>query len=315
MAAPILHADDTPIRVLDRSRRDRGFGKGGKQGPVWACISDQRPWAGTAPLGVEYRFSPDRGGEHPRQYLQSSSGILQAVVCPGFGDLYEPRANLSREFREAACWPHLRCDFGDAWETAASEIAGEALDRIGGPSDIERQIAGQPSELRQAARQQPLLPPGRCRQEVGRGPTDGLPGKSDLARAFRYGLFRWFSFELDLEVGRIGIDNNPAEHAMRPIGIGRKNWLFAGSDEGINRAVALNAVSKTEAGSAQMPNHVELCSRVSLTERLVAALGIRTATSLPVRFQPAQPTAINPLPLSPDVCAGGLGCFTHHPSV
>ncbi|HBZ43325.1 MAG TPA: hypothetical protein DEO85_04545 [Maritimibacter sp.] len=263
MAAPILHADDTPIRVLDRSRRDRGFGNGGKQGPVWACISDQRPWAGTAPLGVEYRFSPDRRGEHPRQYLQSSSGILQAVVCPGFGDLYEPRANRSREFSEAACWPHLRCDFSDAWETAASEIAGEALDRIGGPSDIERQISGQPSELRQAARQQHSCPQAdavrRCdlplnfhpfgigaRWVVVRGPTDGLAGKSDLARAFRYGLFRWFSFELDLEVGRIGIDNNPAEHAMRPIGIGRKNWLFAGSDEGINRAVALEAVSKTK---------------------------------------------------------------------
>ena len=153
MAAPILHADDTPIRVLDRSRRDRGLGKGVKQGRIWAYVSDQRPWAGTAPPGVVYRFSPDRKGEHPRQHLQGSGGILQADAYAGFGQLYERRANGSSQFREAACWAHLRRDFHDVWETTKSEIAREALDRIGKLYDIEREIAGQSAEMRKAARQ------------------------------------------------------------------------------------------------------------------------------------------------------------------
>lgn len=247
MAAPILHADDTPIRVLDRSRRDRGLGKGVKQGRVWAYVSDQRPWAGTAPPGVVYRFSPDRKGEHPRQHLQSSSGVLQADAYAGFGKLYEPRADGSRQFREAACWAHLRRDFHDVWETTKSEIAREALDRIGRLYDVERQIAGQPSELRQAARQQHSRPKVDAFRAWAEAELTRLPGKGDLAKAFRYGLSRWSSFELYLEDGRIGIDNNPAERAMRPIGIGRKNWLFAGSDSGgetLARAMTLIETAK-----------------------------------------------------------------------
>lgn len=247
MAAPILHADDTPIRVLDRSRRDRGLGKGIKQGRVWAYVSDQRPWAGTAPPGVVYRFSPDRKGEHPRQHLQSSSGILQADAYAGFGKLYEPRADGSSQFREAACWAHLRRDFHDVWEATKSEIAGEALDRIGKLYDVERQIAGQSTELRQAARQQHSRPKVDAFRAWAEAQLTRLPGKGDLAKAFRYGLSRWSSFELYLEDGRVGIDNNPAERAMRPIGIGRKNWLFAGSDSGgetLARAMTLIETAK-----------------------------------------------------------------------
>ncbi|WP_280138164.1 IS66 family transposase [Allgaiera indica] len=102
MAAPILHADDTPIRVLDRLRRDTGLGKGVKQGRVWAYVSDQRPWAGTAPPGVVYRFSPDRKGEHPQRHLKGSGGIPQADAYAGFTQLYEMRADGSSQFREAA---------------------------------------------------------------------------------------------------------------------------------------------------------------------------------------------------------------------
>jgi transposase len=247
MAAPILHADDTPIRVLDRSRRVRGLGKGIKQGRVWAYVSDQRPWAGTAPPGVVYRFSPDRKGEHPRQHLQSSSGILQADAYAGFGKLYEPRADGSCQFREAACWAHLRRDFHDVWEATKSEIAGEALDRIGKLYDVERQIAGQPPELRQAARQQHSRSKVDAFRAWAEAQLTRLPGKGDLAKAFRYGLSRWSSFELYLEDGRVGIDNNPAERAMRPIGIGRKNWLFAGSDSGgetLARAMTLIETAK-----------------------------------------------------------------------
>lgn len=247
MAAPVLHADDTPIRVLDRSRRDRGLGKGVKQGRVWAYVSDQRPWAGTAPPGVVYRFSPDRKGEHPQRHLQASRGILQADAYAGFNPLYEHRADGSSQFREAACWAHLRRDFHDVWETTKSEIAREALDRIGKIYDVEREIAGQSAELRQAARQQHSGPMVAAFKTWAEAQLLRIPGKSDLAKAIRYGLSRWPSFELFLEDGRVGIDNNPAERAMRPIGIGRKNWLFAGSDSGgetLARAMTLIETAK-----------------------------------------------------------------------
>jgi transposase len=247
MAAPILHADDTPIRVLDRSRRDRGLGKGVKQGRIWAYVSDQRPWAGTAPPGVVYRFSPDRKGEHPRQHLQNSAGILQADAYAGFGQLYERRADGSSQFREAACWAHLRRDFHDVWETTKSEIAREALDRIGKLYDVERKIAGHSAEMRKAARQRHSKPMVEAFKAWAEIQLLRIPGKGDLAKAFRYGLSRWPSFELFLEDGCIGIDNNPAERAMRPIGIGRKNWLFAGSDSGgetLARAMTLIETAK-----------------------------------------------------------------------
>ncbi|MBE3640678.1 IS66 family transposase [Mangrovicoccus algicola] len=230
LSTDLLHADDTPIRVLDRSRKTAGLGKGVKQGRIWVYVRDQRPWAGTAPPGAAYYFSADRKGEHPRKHLAQSGGILQADAYSGFGELYEPRADGTTQFRQAACWAHLRRDFHDVWTATGSGIAREALDRIGKLYDIERQIAGQPAELRLAVRQEKSRPKVEAfrawaEQQLGR-----IPGKGDLAKAFRYGLNRWSSFCLFLEDGRVAIDNNAAERGMRPIGVGRRNWLFAGSD-------------------------------------------------------------------------------------
>jgi transposase len=152
MSSDLLHADDTPIRVLDRSRKDKGLGKGVKQGRIWTYVRDQRPWAGQDPPGAVYYFSPDRKGEHPQKHLASSSGILQADAYTGFKELYERRADGTAQFREAACWAHLRRDFHDVWTSTRSQIAKEALDRIGKLYDIERQIAGQSAEVRRAVR-------------------------------------------------------------------------------------------------------------------------------------------------------------------
>ncbi|MEF3129763.1 IS66 family transposase [Rhizobium leguminosarum] len=138
----------------------------------------------------------------------------------------------ARRFREAACWAHWRRDFHDIWISNESEIAREALDRIGALYDIERDIAGQPADIRLAARQK------HSKSKVGafriwaEAQLSRIPGKSDLATALRYGLSRWSSFCLFLEDGRVAMDNNAAERALRPIGIGRKNWLFAGADTG-----------------------------------------------------------------------------------
>ncbi len=150
----------------------------------------------------------------------------------GFTPLYAPRPDGTSQFREAACWAHLRRDFHDVWETTKSEIAREALDRIGKLYDVERDITGRTAEVRHAARQQHSRPMVDAFKAWAEAQLLRIPGKSDLAKAIRYGLSRWLSFELFLDDGRVSIDNNPAERAMRPIGIGRKNWLFAGSDSG-----------------------------------------------------------------------------------
>jgi transposase len=232
MASDILHADDTPIRVLDRSAKSKGLGKGVKQGRIWAYVRDQRPWAGQAPPGAVYYFSPDRKGEHPRKHLANSAGILQADAYSGFKSLYETGADDSAQFREAACWAHLRRDFHDIWTGTKSEIAKEALDRIGKLYDIEREIKGLPAETRRAVRQERSKPKVAAFHAWAEVQLTRIPGKIDLAKAFRYGLSRWPSFCLFLDDGRVAIDNNAAERGMRPIGVGRRNWLFAGSDTG-----------------------------------------------------------------------------------
>jgi transposase len=108
MGSDLLHADDTPIRVLDRSRRDKGLGKGVKQGRIWAYVRDQRPWAGTSPPGAVYRFAPNWKEEHVLGHLENARGILQADGYKGYAKLYMPEQGGVPRLREAACWAHLR---------------------------------------------------------------------------------------------------------------------------------------------------------------------------------------------------------------
>jgi transposase len=232
MGSDLLHADDTPIRVLDRSMRDKGLGKGVKKGRIWTYVRDQRPWAGAAPPGTVYYFAPDWKEEHVHHHLRQTSGILQADGYKGYGKLYGPGADGTSRFREAACWAHWRRDFHDIWASNKSGIAREALDRIGALYDIERDIAGQSADIRLAARQRHSKAKVEAFRVWIEAQLSRIPGKSDLAKAFRYGLSRWPSFCLFLEDGRVAMDNNAAERALRPISIGRKNWLFAGADTG-----------------------------------------------------------------------------------
>jgi transposase len=232
MGSDLLHADDTPIRVLDRSLRDKGLGKGVKKGRIWTYVRDQRPWMGAAPPGAVYYFAPDWKEDHVHHHLRQTSGILQADGYKGYGKLYEPGADGRSRFREASCWAHWRRDFHDIWISNKSEIAREALDRIGALYDIERDIAGQPADVRLAARQKHSKPKVEAFRIWAEAQLTRIPGKGDLAAAFRYGLSRWSSFCLFLDDGRVAIDNNAAERALRPIGVGRRNWLFAGADTG-----------------------------------------------------------------------------------
>ncbi len=245
MDSDLLHADDTPIRVLDRSLRDKGLGKGVRQGRIWAYVRDQRPWAGAAPPGAVYRFALDWKEEHVLSHLASVRGILPADGYKGYAKLYGPEANGVRRLREATCWAHLRRDFHGFWVSTKSDIAREALDRIGKLYDIERDLVGQPADVRHGVRQKLSQPKVTAFFALSEQQLLRIPSKSDLAKAFRYGLSRQDAFSLFLTDGRVAIDNNPAERALRPIGIGRKNWLFAGGDTGEETLARAMTISET----------------------------------------------------------------------
>ena len=157
--------------------------------------------------------------------------------------------------REAACWAHLRRDFHDVWTATRSEIAREALDRIGALYDIEREITGRPPLERRAIRQacsRPKVEAFRARAETQLG---RIPGKGNLAKAFRYDLTRWPSFTLFLEDGRVAMDNNAAERATKPVVIGRKNWRFAGAGAGADAGGETLADAMTLIESAKLSGH------------------------------------------------------------
>ena len=246
MGSDLLHADDTPTRVLDRSLRDKGLGKGVRQGRVWAYVRNQRPWAGSSPPGAVYRFAPNWKEEHVLTHLADARGILQADGYKGYAKLYQPEPDGGvPPLREAACWAHLRRDFHDFWTSNKSEIAHEALDRIGKLYDIERDINGQTADVRHAARQKLSQPKVAAFFAWSEQQLLRIPGKGALAKTFRYGLNRQDAFSLFLTDGRVAIDNNPAERALRPIGIGRKNWLFAGADTGAETLARAMTVIET----------------------------------------------------------------------
>ncbi|AOW48573.1 IS66 family transposase [Acetobacter ascendens] len=232
VGADLLHADDTPIQVLDPRLRHAGKPRGVKEGRIWTYLRDPRPWGGSDPPAVAYWFSPDRKGINPQTHLAQFRGILQADAYAGFRDLYKPDATGTVRVREAACWAHLRRAFHDVWKGSGSTIAREALEQIGELYDIERQITGHPARHRLAVRQEKSRPRviafhAWCEAQLTR-----IPGKGELAKAIRYALNRWAAFTLFVEDGRVAIDNNPAERAIRPVCVGRKNYLFAGSDAG-----------------------------------------------------------------------------------
>ncbi|MDF2389442.1 IS66 family transposase [Nostoc ellipsosporum NOK] len=231
LGSDVLHADDTPIRGL-APERARGIGKGVKQGRIWVYVCDQRPWAGVAPPGGVYRYAPSWNAQHVQDHLRDARGILQADAYKGYSKLYEPGADANPRFREAACFAHWRRDFHDVWVSQKSEIAHEALERIGQLYDIEREITGKPADIRRAVRQELSKPKLGALQTWAETQLTRIPGKGDLAKAFRCALGRWHAFSLFLDDGRVAIDNNAAERAVRPICLGKKNWLFAGSEAG-----------------------------------------------------------------------------------
>jgi transposase len=264
MCTEKLHGDDVPVPVLEP-----GNGKT-KTGRLWTYVRDDRPSASPMAPAVWFAYSPDRKGEHPAAHLKKYRGILQADGYAGFQQLYEKGG-----IAEAACWAHARRKFHDLYQAHRSPVAKEALDRIGELYGIEKEIRGRPpserSEIRQA-RSRPLL---ESIHAWLKGTLIKLSRKSDVAVAIRYALERWSALTLFAEDGRVEMDNNAAERALRAVALGRKNYLFAGSDAGGERAAAIYSLI----GSAKL-NDIDPEAYLTAVLRCIADHPVNRITDL-----------------------------------
>jgi transposase len=223
-ASTKLFADDTPVPVLDPGRGRTRTGR------LWIYARDDRPWGGPAPPVALYLYSPDRKAERPAAHLASFKGILQVDGYAGFEKL-----TAGGDIQLAACWAHTRRKFYEVHQATASPIAEEMLRRIAALYTIEDTIRGQTADARRAVRlaqTKPLINSLKVRLEHE---LHRVPPRSPLAEAIRYALSRWSALCRFLDDGRIELDTNTVERAIRPIALGRKNHLFAGSDGGAAR--------------------------------------------------------------------------------
>ncbi len=223
-ASTKLFADDTPVPVLDPGRGRTRTGR------LWVYARDDRSWGGPAPPAALYLYSPDRKAERPAAHLAQFKGVIQVDGYAGFEKLA-----AGGDIQLAACWAHTRRKFYEVHQATASPIAEEMLRRIAALYTIEDTIRGQTAAARQVARHAKSLPlvddlKSRLEHELHR-----VPPRSPLAEAIRYALSRWPELCRFLDDGRLELDTNTVERAIRPIALGRKNHLFAGSDGGAER--------------------------------------------------------------------------------
>lgn len=250
LAAERLHGDDTTVPVLAQGKTDTGR--------IWTYVRDDQPFGGATPPAAIFYYSRDRKGEHPQGHLADYAGILQADAFEGYNKLYLPERRPGL-IREAACWAHARRPFfamadheqnqrrkaAGRRDIPLSPIAVEVVRRIDAVFAVEREINGKPPEERQSVRQstsRPLVDDlhAYLRQEVAK-----LSRGHDLAKAIQYMLKRWPAFTLFLDDGRVCMSNNAAERALRGVALGRKSWLFCGSDRGGHRAAAMYSLIVT----------------------------------------------------------------------
>jgi transposase len=274
LSAEKLHGDDVPVPVLEP-----GNGKT-KTGRLWTYVRDDRPAGSEAASAVWFAYSPDRKGEHPANHLKNYRGILQADGYAGFNRLYENGGIF-----EAACWAHVRRKFHDLFQAHQSPVAKEALERIAQLYAIEKEIRGRsPAERREVrrARSRPLL---ESMHAWLKATMAKLSRKSDVAVAIHYALDRWNALMLFSDDGRVEMDNNAAERALRAVALGRKNYLFAGSDAGGERAAAIYSLL----GSAKL-NGVDPEAYMTSVLRRIADHPInRIGELLPWNLFPAAP--------------------------
>ena len=234
-AAARIHADDTTVPVLAKGKA--------RTGRLWTYVRDDRPFAGPDPPAAVFFYSRDRGGEHPQQHLAGFAGLMQADAS-GFNRLYAA-GRKGGPVIEAACWAHARRKFFDLARINKAPIASEAVARIDVLFAIEREINGLAPLQRVGVRTErswPLILPLETwlREQRGR-----VSKNSDTGKAIDYSLKRWAALTRFLDDGRLCMTNNAAERELRAIAIGRRNWTFAGSDEGGRRAATLYTLIAT----------------------------------------------------------------------
>jgi transposase len=223
-ASTKLFADDTPLPVLDPGRGRT------KTGRLWVYARDDRPWAGPDPPAAVYFYSPDRKAKWPTAHLEGFQGVLQVDGYAGFETLA-----ANGDIVLAACWAHVRRKFYEFHQATGSPIGAEALRRIAELYAVEKRIRGQPAKARQRAREAESRPLIEAMKPWLEDQLRRVPPRGGLAGAIRYALARWPALCRFLDDGRIELDNNPVERAIRPVALGRKNHLFAGSDGGAER--------------------------------------------------------------------------------
>jgi transposase len=294
MAAERLHADDTTVPVLAEGKTDTGR--------CWIYLRDDKPFGGTGPPAAIFYYSRDRRGEHPQGHLAGYSGILQADAYDGYNKLYLPGRGRG-PILEAACWVHARRPFfamADLEENARrkaaskkeiplSPIAIEIVRRIDALFEIERSINGKSAGERLAvrrARSRPLVDDLHAYMSAQ---AEKLSRGHDLVKAINYLLKRWVAFTLFLEDGRVCLSNNAAERGLRGIALGRKSWLFCGSDRGGQRAAAMYSLIVT----AKMNGVDPQAWLTDVLSRIAAHPAHRLDDLLPWNWK-SRPMAISP---------------------
>lgn len=236
LAAQRLHGDDTTVPVLAKGRTITGR--------VWTYVRDDRPFAGPEPPAAMFRYSRDRTAGHPQRHLATCAGILQADAYAGFNELYAPNRQPG-PITEAACWAHGRRKLFKLADLARAPLAAEAVRRIDAIFAAERAINGLSAEQRLAVRQQQIAPLVTALETWMREHRARMSRHAEVGKAMDYMLTRWEAFSRFLTDGRICMTNNAAERALRGVALGRKAWMFAGSDRGGERAAAMYSLIAT----------------------------------------------------------------------
>ena len=236
LSAERIHGDETIVPVLAKDKTIKGR--------LWIYVRDDRPFGGPSHQAAVFFYSHDRSGEHPCRHLASYSGILQADAYGGFNDLYAA-GRKPGPITEAACWSHGRRKLFVLADVAKAPLAIEAVRRIDAVFDVERDINGLALSERHAIRQIRVAPLVASLEQWMRAERGKLSRHAEVAKAMDYMLKRWDAFTQFLHDGRICLTNNAAERGLRCVALGRKAWLFAGSDRGGERAATIYSLIAT----------------------------------------------------------------------
>lgn len=229
-----VHGDDTPVPVLQPGRKSTKLGR------LWGYLRDDRPAGDYAPPAVWFSYTPDRKGKWPAEHLATFSGTLQADGYAGYNALY-----ATGRINEAACWAHVRRKFFEIDKVQPDSFATDVLRAIASLYAVEKSVKGKPPDQRVVIRQARAGPVLETLKQQLQKTLSQVPRKFPLARAIQYALTRWDALSRYIDDGNIEIDNNPIEREIRPVALGRKNYLFAGSDAGGDRAAMMYSLINT----------------------------------------------------------------------